>query len=94
MKRLTATQLQASKPAQWRILGNCKITMIRRHFEFDDFTKAWAFMQKIAKKAEAMNHHPDWSNSWNKVTITLTSHDQGGVTRKDIDLASFINSLL
>lgn len=94
MKKLTSEQIKAGMPEHWRLYGNCRVNMIRRHFEFDDFTQAWAFMGKVAKKADAMNHHPDWSNVWNKVTITLTTHDAGGVTRADLDLASFINSLV
>lgn len=94
MKCLTNTQVKAQMPPGWRLLGNRKVNMIRRHFEFKDFTAAWAFMGKVAKQAEKANHHPEWLNVWNKVTITLSTHDAGGVTAKDIDLASFINSLL
>lgn len=93
-KPLSSAELRAAKPEHWRIHGNGRMNMLRRQVEFADFTQAWAFMAKVAKKAEAMNHHPDWSNSYNKVTITLTTHDAGGVTQADIDLASFINSLL
>ena len=92
--RLSPEQIKADLPKHWRVHGNCQVNMIRRHFEFTDFKTAWAFMQRVAHQAEAMNHHPDWSNCWNKVTITLTTHDAGGVTALDLTLASVINSLL
>ena len=68
---------------------------LRREFVFADFAAAWAFMTEVARVAEQLDHHPDWSNSWNKVKISLTSHDAGGVvTQRDHDLAALINSLL
>lgn len=89
-----APELKERLPTGWKAHGNCKMNLIRRKFEFDDFNQAWSFMGKVAKKAEAMNHHPDWSNEWNKVTITLSTHEANGVTELDLNLASFINSLL
>ena len=68
---------------------------LTRNFEFKDFSEAFAFMTRVAFLAEQHGHHPDWSNSWNKVKISLTSHDAGGVvTQGDHDLAALINSLL
>ncbi|CUH38801.1 Putative pterin-4-alpha-carbinolamine dehydratase [Jannaschia seosinensis] len=66
---------------------------IRRRFSFDDFSQAWGFMSRVALLAEAANHHPDWRNVWNKVDITLTTHDAGGLTDKDTDLARAIDKL-
>ena len=66
---------------------------IQRVFEFPDFNAAFGFMTRIAIKAETMNHHPEWSNVYNRVNITLTTHDQHGVTDKDVHLAQFIDSL-
>lgn len=66
-----------------------------RSFEFKDFKEAFAFMTKVALVAEKMNHHPDWSNSYNKVEISLCSHDAGNiVTDKDRELAEKITNLL
>ena len=62
--------------------------------EFDGFVAAFGFMTKVALVAEKMDHHPDWRNSWNRVEITLTSHDAGGVTQRDIALARAIDGLL
>jgi 4a-hydroxytetrahydrobiopterin dehydratase len=66
---------------------------LRREFTFADFSEAWGFMSRVALLAEASNHHPDWSNSWNKVTIELVSHDSGGLTGRDVDLAAAIDAL-
>ncbi|MFM9226821.1 MAG: 4a-hydroxytetrahydrobiopterin dehydratase [Actinomycetota bacterium] len=67
---------------------------LHRDFVFVDFEQAFAFMAAVAAIAESMNHHPDWSNSWNKVSISLVSHDVGRVTERDIALAEGINTLL
>jgi 4a-hydroxytetrahydrobiopterin dehydratase len=67
---------------------------LHRDFEFTDFTEAWAFMQRVAEVAEELDHHPDWSNSWNKVTIDLFSHSAGAITDKDRELARRIDALL
>jgi len=64
---------------------------IRRSLRFGDFTEAFAFMTRVALVAERMNHHPEWFNVWNRVDVTLSTHDAGGVTRKDIDLARAID---
>ncbi|OAN48168.1 4a-hydroxytetrahydrobiopterin dehydratase [Paramagnetospirillum marisnigri] len=60
---------------------------ITRSFRFKDFVEAFAFMTKVALAAERMNHHPEWANVWNRVDVTLTTHDAGGVTERDIALA-------
>lgn len=71
---------------------NKKLT---RDFEFNDFIAAFSFMTKVALVAEKMNHHPDWSNAYNKVTIELSTHDQGDiVTDKDRKLAQEIDKLI
>jgi 4a-hydroxytetrahydrobiopterin dehydratase len=66
---------------------------LTREFRFKDFTEAFEFMTKVAVEAEKLNHHPDWSNSYNRVVIRLTSHDAGAVTDKDYSLATRINEL-
>lgn len=65
-----------------------------RAFSFDDFTDAFAFMTRVAAEAERLDHHPDWSNSWNTVTIDLVSHDVGGLTDRDVALAEAINGVI
>ena len=66
---------------------------IRKVFEFADFNEAWGFMSRVAVKAEQMNHHPEWFNVWNKVDVTLATHDAGGVTELDLTLASFMDKI-
>lgn len=67
---------------------------ITRHFEFENFPEAFAFMVRVAMLAERMGHHPDWSNAWNKVDILLTTHDCGGLSIYDIYLARAIDTLV
>jgi len=64
---------------------------LSRHLEFADFNEAFAFMTRVALMAERKDHHPDWSNAYNVVDVTLTTHDAGGLTTKDIELARFID---
>lgn len=72
----------------WRLVNN----RIVSEFTFDDFESAFAFMTKVAAEAERLNHHPDWQNSYNVVSITLSTHDEDDqVTQKDIDLAKAIS---
>ena len=66
---------------------------IQRSFQFKDFNQAWAFMSRVAPAAEAMNHHPEWSNVYNRVEIVLTTHDCGGLSERDIQLARKIEAL-
>ena len=77
-------------PNGWRHEDNA----LRREFTFTNFVEAFAFMTSIAEMAEAADHHPDWSNSYNTVTIALTSHDKGCVTQRDSSLAEQINTLV
>ena len=65
-----------------------------RHFVFENFIEAFGFMSQVALLAETMNHHPEWSNAWNRVEIYLTSHDVGGISERDFTLAKQIDSLL
>jgi 4a-hydroxytetrahydrobiopterin dehydratase len=60
---------------------------IEREFKFNDFDSAWVFMAQLAEHARRLDHHPDWSNSYNRVRVRLTTHDAGGVTARDLELA-------
>jgi len=66
---------------------------IHKSFVFKNFVQAFSFMTSVALVAEKMDHHPDWSNSWNTVSISLSTHSRGGVTDKDLELANIINGL-
>ena len=67
---------------------------IKKEFEFNNFIDAFGFMSKVALLSEKMDHHPNWHNIYNKVTIELTTHDMGGITTNDINLANAINKLI
>ena len=64
---------------------------IQKTFKFEDFARAFAFMTKVAEKAEQMDHHPEWFNVYATVDVTLATHDAGGVTQLDMDLAKFMD---
>jgi 4a-hydroxytetrahydrobiopterin dehydratase len=65
--------------------------MLHRELEFGDFAEAFGFMARVAVQAEKLNHHPEWSNVWNKVTIDLMTHDIGTLSALDVDLATRID---
>ena len=65
---------------------------IIKTFTFKDFNAAFGFMSRAALQAEKMDHHPEWYNIYNRVEVTLATHDAGGVTQKDIDLAAFMDT--
>jgi len=67
---------------------------ITRSFKFKDFSEAFAFMTRVALLAEKRNHHPEWSNVWNRVDILLTTHDAGGLSTRDIAMAQAIDALV
>jgi 4a-hydroxytetrahydrobiopterin dehydratase len=67
---------------------------LHREIQFDSFNQAFGFMTMAAMEIEKMNHHPEWFNVYNKLVIELTTHDAGGITRNDINLARILNSLL
>ncbi len=66
---------------------------LHREYQFRDFVEAWGFMTSAALVIQAMDHHPEWSNVYHRVTIDLVTHDAGGITRKDVDLARSIEEL-
>lgn len=66
---------------------------ISRQFKFADFGAAFGFMTRVALLAEKADHHPEWSNVWNRVDVVLTTHDAGGLSQRDIDMAQAIDSI-
>jgi 4a-hydroxytetrahydrobiopterin dehydratase len=85
------TSLTQSLPGWSLVEGH---EAIARNFQFRDFNEAWGFMNRVALLAESQNHHPDWSNVWNRVRIELSTHDAGGLTGNDVKLAKAIDALL
>ncbi|MGX9221966.1 4a-hydroxytetrahydrobiopterin dehydratase (plasmid) [Massilia varians] len=87
MKKLVATELHDALATLGCWSFDASRGAIRRDFIFQDFVQAFAFMTEIALIAEGRNHHPEWTNVYNRVAITLTTHDADGLTRNDIDMA-------
>ena len=92
MKQLTPRQIQAAQPAVpgWKTQS----AEIARTYQFKDFVAAMKFVNKVAKLAEAAAHHPDIDIRWNKVTLSLTTHSEGGLTAKDFELAARCDALV
>ncbi len=88
---LTTAELSGltEKLSSWSLTGQ----RLRRQWHFQNFVEAFGFMTRVALLAEAMNHHPEWSNVYATVTIELTTHDLGGLSDRDLQLAEAINSL-
>lgn len=91
MAELTPEQVQAALPRvkDWKKHS----AEIKRTFQFKDFAQAMEFVNRVARVAEEANHHPDIDIRWNKVTLALATHSEGGLTQKDFDLAQRIDDL-
>ncbi|SDQ17580.1 pterin-4-alpha-carbinolamine dehydratase [Paraburkholderia fungorum] len=93
IQKLT-TEERATKLApmsDWQVVKDRDA--IKRKLQFADFNEAFGFMTRVAIKAQEMDHHPEWFNVYNKVEITLSTHEANGLTERDIKLASFIDSI-
>lgn len=92
MNKLTADEIGhlPSVLPEWR--HDRQRDAIAREFVFADFTEAFAFMTQVAIMAEKRNHHPEWFNVYNKVSVVLTTHDAGGLTQRDTDLAQYMDA--
>ncbi len=91
MMRLSQTDIDEelkSLPG-WSVVNE----KLHKEFQFDSFNQAFGFMTRAAMDIEKMNHHPEWFNVYNKITIELTTHDAGGITKNDVALAKILNSL-
>ncbi|MEB3156180.1 MAG: 4a-hydroxytetrahydrobiopterin dehydratase [Cyanobacteriota bacterium] len=88
---LTASEIQelAETLPAWSLVDG----RLQRQFSFADFCEAFGFMTRVALVAERLDHHPEWSNVWNRVTIALTTHDIGGLSTLDVELARRIDGL-
>jgi 4a-hydroxytetrahydrobiopterin dehydratase len=91
MARLTATQIKTelASTAKWKKKGNA----IQRVFALKDFAAAMKFVNAVARAAEKSDHHPDIDIRWNKVTLSLSTHSEGGLTKRDFDMARKIDRL-
>jgi 4a-hydroxytetrahydrobiopterin dehydratase len=94
MAAIPATENQIAK-AMGTLSGWTRAaSAISKQFTFSDFDEAWGFMCRVALLAAKKDHHPEWRNVWNKVDITLTTHDVGGLSDLDLELASAIEQVL
>ena len=96
---MTVAQLTENERASWlAALPEWRLArggaVIERTFEFADFSEAFAFMARVALLAEKRDHHPEWFNVYNRVEITLTTHDAGGLSLRDVEMAKTIDALL
>ena len=91
MMRLSSEQIseELKNLPGWSV----KEEKLHKDFEFGDFNEAFGFMTRAAMEIEKMNHHPEWFNVYNKLTVDLMTHDAGGITENDINLAKILNSL-
>jgi len=92
MMRLSETEIteELKKIEGWAMKDN----KLHKEFQFDSFNQAFGFMTRAAMEIEKMNHHPEWFNVYNRITVDLTTHDAGGITNNDINLARILNSLV
>ena len=91
---LSATEIAAALaglPGWAKVDGRSAIV---KKFQFADFNEAWGFMSRVALLAESQNHHPEWFNVWNRVEITLSTHDAGGLSARDVKLAQAIEKVV
>ncbi|MEO7146136.1 MAG: 4a-hydroxytetrahydrobiopterin dehydratase [Bryobacteraceae bacterium] len=91
MTKLNDAKIQKSLAglAGWKI----KSGKLHREYKFADFVAAFGFMAEAAFSCEKLGHHPDWANVYNRVTVNLTTHDAGGITKKDLDLAALLEAI-
>ncbi|XP_052756393.1 pterin-4-alpha-carbinolamine dehydratase [Galleria mellonella] len=85
------TLLQPLLQSGWKVQGNRDA--IEKEFKFKDFNEAFSFMTRVALLAEKMNHHPEWFNVYNKLQVTLASHDVNGLSKRDIKMATFMEKI-
>ena len=81
---------ELSKLKNWSLSDDSNSVV--KNFKFNDFNEAWAFMNRVALLAEKMDHHPEWFNVYNRVDVTLTTHDANGISERDIKMASAMDS--
>jgi len=85
---ISLNELNQQNAKPWSVIDG----KLHKQFQFSNFIAAFEFMSQIAVQAEKINHHPDWCNAYNRVTVNLVTHEAGGLTSKDFELASFMES--
>jgi len=92
MMRLSELEIEEElkQLSEWSV----KNDKLHKEFKFDNFNQAFGFMTRAAMEIEKMNHHPEWFNVYNRITVELTTHDAGGITKNDVNLARILNTLV
>ena len=92
MTRLLESDIEEElkKLTGWSVKNN----KLHKEFQFNNFNQAFGFMTRAAMEIEKMNHHPEWFNVYNRITVDLTTHDADGITNNDVNLARILNSLV
>jgi len=90
--RLSDSEIESALKSlpRWKLNGEKRL---EAEFKFKSFREAFSFMTRVAFEAEALNHHPDWFNSYNRVKVELTTHDVGGISENDLELAKRISEI-
>ena len=93
IRKLDTAEREAARTTlpEWQMVAGRDA--LSRTFRFADFSAAFGFMTRVALAAEKLDHHPEWLNVWNRVEITLSTHDAGGLTQRDVDLAKIIDRM-
>ena len=91
MRKLSDDEIQdyLKELKDWTVVNG----KLHKEIEFADFTKAWKFMTIAVTEIEKMNHHPEWFNVYNKLVIDLMTHDAGGITENDVNLAKYLDKI-
>jgi 4a-hydroxytetrahydrobiopterin dehydratase len=92
-RKLDTAEREAARTAlpEWQMVAGRDA--LSRTLKFADFSAAFGFMTRVALAAEKLDHHPEWLNVWNRVEITLSTHDAGGLTQRDVELAKIIDRM-
>ncbi|CAG8757529.1 19656_t:CDS:2, partial [Gigaspora rosea] len=92
VQKLTEEEIKTLEAKSWELVSGRDA--VKKTFKFKDFNEAFGFMTRVALRADKVDHHPEWFNVYNRVEITLTTHECNGLSKRDLDLADFIEKLL
>ncbi|KAF0427348.1 4a-hydroxytetrahydrobiopterin dehydratase [Gigaspora margarita] len=91
VQKLTEEEIKTLEAKSWELVSGRDA--VKKTFKFKDFNEAFGFMTRVALRADKVDHHPEWFNVYNRVEITLTTHECNGLSKRDLDLADFIEKV-
>ncbi|CAG8543211.1 19794_t:CDS:2 [Dentiscutata erythropus] len=91
VQKLTEEEIKTLEAKSWELVSGRDA--VKKTFNFKDFNEAFGFMTRVALRADKVDHHPEWFNVYNRVEITLTTHECNGLSKRDLDLADFIEKV-